>query len=192
MPAASLTLQLPAASRLLLVFALLGFAAGCGSEPPRTREEIFRELATLPRLYLSDPGGRRVIAPADRGIFVEGGEICWPALECTAEDCPGRSGEEPFVFINPEPGFTPKPDGTFEYNFPGRNSGAATAGQCPKCLERRNPARETAAERQRYIDAVKPHELPESLARRQQLEAEMQSLVAEFEARRGRPAVKLD
>src|SRR5690606_2714439 len=111
-------------------------ALGCGPAAPRTREEIFREIATLPRLYIADPSGRRITAPADRGIFVENGEICWPALECTAPDCPGREGDRPYVFIHPEPGFTPRADGTLAYQSPGRGAGDGTAGQCPKCLER--------------------------------------------------------
>ena len=161
----------------LLVAGPLCLLVSCKKEtPPRTREEIFQERMALPARYFSAKTHQRVIAPAGKGIFVdeETGEICWPALVCNNPDCPGRQGDEPLLFIEPDSAYYVKPDGTVGYDAARAKAERHRAGPCPECARKRDPRTETAEQRQRYIDWVKPYVLPDTAARMKQLDEEFQ------------------
>ena len=174
------------ARQLMLQIGLLLTLGGCGGkdspEPtPRTRDAIFKDIQSLPTLYLTAKTNKRIIAGGDKGsgAFVdkETGEICWQAMECGNPKCPGRTGgDEPFIFITPDPGVFVESDGvTFGYDIKKRKpADSATGGACPECLKNRNPKKETQAERDEYIKWIKPHLLPESAKRKKELEAELE------------------
>lgn len=168
-----------AAATLLILAAVVG----CGRSappPPRTRQEIFAERRGLPALFLGVETGRRVIAPGDRGVFVdpESGEVCWRALACRAPNCPGRSPDgTDLLCIEADASFFRKPDGSLGID-PARSQGRPRRlGFCPKCNEIRDPATETAADAERYSQWVQPYVLPETAARLAALDDEMQRRV---------------
>ncbi len=150
--------------------------AGCGGEkPPRTLDEIFNEERALPKLYFTAITQKRITAPATIGPFVdkETGEICWPALECINPQCPGRAADgSPFLFISPDNPYVAKPDGTAVPGNPDPKTVRPTGGQCPQCFKIRNRNTESAAVKQKYINMVIQHVLPESQARAKELEQE--------------------
>jgi hypothetical protein len=127
--------------------------AGCGRSRTRSPDEILIEKRGLPRLFLSAKTHTRVIAPKSKGMFTDPatGEECWPALECTNPDCPGRHGDEPALFIS--------------YDV------SASQG-CPACAKKRNVKTESASEKARYLKFVQPYELPEVRERLLALEEE--------------------
>ncbi len=162
--------------------------------PPRSRDEIFAERRDVPRLYLTARTLKRVIAPTSRGIFVdvETGEICWPALGCYNPDCPDRGADqEPYGFIAANPFAYISSDGTIAYRQPTttRKDVASFSSSdklseafardpsllghvCPACIEVRDLANETKADRRRYQRWVRPHELPETTERLRELNEE--------------------
>ena len=161
---------------------MLGACAlqGCGQAPPpqpRSHDQIVAEIISLDELYLTDKTNRRVIAPGGKGRFFDpkSGETCWPALCCNAPDCPARQADgSPFIFIMPDPGLQSKPDGTVDYDVKlAKSARIPWDGFCPRCWEAKNLKSLAPSQRQRYIDYVKVYELPESLQRRAELEAEM-------------------
>ena len=105
---------------LFLTAVALGCFTSCGREaaPPRSRDEIFRERLELPSVYLTVKSHKQVSAPGGKGSFVdnETGELCWPALCCNNPDCPGRTSEGPYLFIDPDPGIYLKADKTVGYD----------------------------------------------------------------------------
>jgi hypothetical protein len=159
----------------LLVF--LGLWVGCGkneSAKPRTRDVIFLEIQSLPALYLTGKTKKRVKAPGGRGSFVDEktDEICWPAKECGNPNCPGRGSDDlPFIFITPDSAVFLKPDGTFGYDEKKMN---IKDGMCPECLTKRILKTESNADRNKYAKWVKPHVLPESAERKEELEVELE------------------
>ena len=155
---------------------------GCGSTPPpkpRTRDQIMGEMISLSQLYLTDKTNQRVIATGGKGRFWDEktGEVCWPALCCNAPDCPARQADgTPFIFIMPDPGMKSKPDGTVDYDLNLAKAGRIPwDGFCPRCWEAKNLKALSPAQRQPYIEYVKIYELPESLKRRAELEAELKT-----------------
>jgi len=125
---------------------------------PREMAQIDLEQATLNGLYLSEKTGKQVIAPRNVARFLideETGEHCWHAYECTHPDCPGerRPGFEHYIFIHTDV----EKLGIIE---------------CPVCAMRRQREKESGAERQRWGEFVRPYELPETLRRRGELDAE--------------------
>jgi len=170
------------ASFALLVLVACGSFVGCGRPtppPPRSRQEIFAERRSLPALYMSETG-RRVISSGDKVVFVdpESGEVCWRAMACRAPNCPGRGPNgEPFLCIEGDPTYFPKGDGSLGID-PARARGKPKRiGFCPKCNEIRDPAKETAADVERYSQWVQPYELPENAATLAALNDEMQRRV---------------
>ena len=179
------------ASIAWMILGLLCFSAGCKQDepPPRSRDDVFFERLKLPALYLSADGKTRVIAPANRGLFVDekSGEICWPALMCQSPECPGRKADgQPFVFVLPDPSIYVKPDGTF-----GTDSERAEAAKdqpvgCPLCMKDRNLATESPQQRQHYIDWIQPYVLPETAKRLQELDDEDRRREELFQQRKNR------
>ena len=162
--------------------------------PPRTRSEIFEARREVPRLYLTGKSLKRVVAPTSRGIFVddETGEICWPALGCYNPDCPDRGAHgEPYAFIAANALAYVAEDGSIAYRQPkplqpdvGQFSSSDKTGEmyardpsllghvCPACIEVRDLASETDADRRRYQRWIRPHELPETTERLRELNEE--------------------
>jgi hypothetical protein len=168
--------------RLLPLVAALPLLASCGQSepPPSTRDEIFRERLALPAVYFTAKTHKRVIAPASKGLFVDEqtGEVCWPALACHNPDCPGRSGGEPLLFIEPEAGVYAKPDGTIGYDRARATTNQSVVAGCPACLKKRRPQTETPEQRARYVSWVKPYVLPETAARLAELDELLQRRIA--------------
>jgi hypothetical protein len=142
--------------------------AGCGAEP-RTSDEIFREERELPALYITVKTHTRVTAPAGKGMFIDPGtgEAAWPALACQNPDCPSRgAGGEPNLFIDAGP----------TAGQPGGAPAVDSHGCCPACVKGLNWKSLPPAERQKYINWVKPYVLPESQKRLAELAAERKQL----------------
>jgi hypothetical protein len=148
-------------ARCVVAGLLIALIAGCGESQPRSRDEIWQERESLPRLFLTQKTGKEVIAPGNRGAFVDEatGEMCWPALACHAENCPGRSADgKPYVFSS----------------YGGESSKAVRPGEfrlagCPMCLEAGRPPDPSA---------IRPYVLPEIEARLRQLDEEYRRRVA--------------
>ena len=141
---------------------ILVVAAGCGSGRTRPRDEIFAEQQNLPGLFLTTKTHTRVIAPKNKGNFIdpETKEECWAALECLNADCPGRKGEEPFLFTT---------------------SDVKVHGGCPQCAKIRNFKTEKPAD---ILKSFRRYELPEVKARAKALEDEIKrSFDAQTKAR---------
>lgn len=69
---------------------------------PRPVEEISNEQLTLNRLYMTEKTHRRIIAPTNKGLFVDEvtGENVFPAYTCNNPQCPKRGTEDdPHLFI---------------------------------------------------------------------------------------------
>lgn len=150
---------------LMLLIAIAAFAGCGGEEKPRTRDELFKAEQELPTLYFTAITGKRVIAPANKGVFtdLETGEVCWPAMVCRNPNCPGKSADgEPVLYISPDIGFVAKPDGGVTPGKPDPRTTPGTSGQCPKCLKVRNRNTESAQLKQQYINWGQRYVLPES------------------------------
>jgi hypothetical protein len=155
-----------------------GLWIGCDEkEKPRTRDVVFREIQSLPTLYMTGKTRKEVIAPGNKGSFVDEktGEICWRVMECGNPDCPGRPADaKPLKFITPNPAMYVKPDGTIDYDQKkSKEEEKMAGGACPECLKKRNLKTESNADRNKYAKWVKPHVLPESAKRKEELEAEL-------------------
>jgi len=145
-------------------FVGVALVLGCGPSNPRPREAILRELEGLPRLYLGERSGRRLIAAGDKGAFPdeETGEMLWPALACYADGCPARGpAGEPFVFSSSR-----------SREAPPRNPSHEVAG-CPQC----------AASGVITAGSVRPYVIPETEKQVQRLEDEYRRRV-ELESKR--------
>lgn len=164
MTSSYLSRTLIAAATLWLASGSLLLLAGCGGEP-RTTDDIFREEMELPSLYLTVKTQTRVTAPAGKGTFIDKatGEAAWPALACQNPNCPGRGANgEPVLFIDAGSASSTR-DGA---------PAVETYGCCPACMKGVNWKSLSAAERQKYVNWVKPYELPESAKRRAELAEE--------------------
>ena len=185
----------PRPGGLLLVIVGACLLSSCGSEtPPRTRDEIFRERMQLPALYFTAQTHQRVIAPADKGLFVHEptGELCWPALVCNNPDCPGRKANEPLLFIEPDMGVYVKADKTIEYDATRARAATGAAGPCPACAKLRRPASEPPAQRQQYVDWVRPYVLPETAAAGAKLDEELRRRIRYERSRQKVPPADRD
>ena len=168
----------------------LVMVAGCTK--PRALEEIEAEQRALPVLYLTEKSMAEVHAPADAGLFVDKatGELCYRAYECRNPDCPGKgSGDKPHLFIHRDVLVSVDASGEISWSqIPAgqnpqdyiRAQGGYMAPTCPKCAELRDLDNESDADRQKYQQFIELHEIPETAARREELEAEYQEA---FEAR---------
>jgi len=144
---------------------------------PRSRDAIFREQLSLPRLYMTHPSHRRITASTGRGVFVdpESGELAWPALACHRPECPGRGRSgQPYLFISPDSTLYAAADGTIAADVSRSASLSHHDGQCPMCKTQRRPGAETPQQRQQYIDWVRPHVLPAAAQRMVELERQRQ------------------
>lgn len=167
--------------RALLAVATL--AAGCRGRTPATLEQIEADQLALPAVYLT-ADGREVIVPANRGdVIVAPGsrDLAFRAYTCTNPDCPNRergTAGRPFLFTWADPLWKVDEQGQLQFDVvPDRAAETLRRGgqpepTCPGCLELRAKDAETAEIRQRYRDWVVYYELPESAARRQELDAE--------------------
>ena len=164
--------------------------AGCAKRH-RPLEEIEADKRDLPTLYLTENSLKRVMAPAGVGIHVDKatGEICYQPYECTNPACPGRIGDDNFLFVHRDVLLTVGADKEIIYGEPPaagdyaefvKSKGGHMYPTCPKCLEKRNVDAESDEQEKQYRDWVKGYELPETIERREELEAEYQ---AAFEAR---------
>lgn len=161
---------------VLLAVAIVVFSGlvGCGEDTPVSRDDIFLKQMELPTLYLTAQSGKRVIAPANKGVFVDEatGEICWPAIACHNPKCPGRGLDgEVFLFVIPTPGATGQSDGTVTIDPSKVAPPNGTDGLCPECLRIRKPSNETAELKQKYVNWVKPYVLPEAAEQLKEIEA---------------------
>lgn len=167
---------------------ILLVVAGCGGDTkPRSVEEIGAERDRLPGLFMTE-SGKRVEAERSQGVFVDeaSSELAWPVYECTNPSCPGRSDDQPHLFIWPDPRFFVTPEGTlgttvFETAQQWREAVEAAGGHrqptCEKCLEIRNPSGETPEESQTYAEYPRRYVLPETAKRMQELDAEHQKRI---------------
>jgi hypothetical protein len=172
--------------------------AGCGRAP--SLREIETEKSNLEGLYISADTGKVISAPINRGVFVdeETGEICFPAYTCTNPDCPGEGeGDRPFLFIHRDVLMEVGSDGEITYrDIPEgtppkkyiESLGGHQVPTCPACLEKRNLAAETDADRAKYANFAQPYIPPETLKRQAELEELYQKRRAEIrKERRGTP-----
>ena len=171
---------------LCLFFSVLGCA-----KRHRPLAAIDAEKRELPVLYLTEETQKRVMGTAAQGIHVDEatGEICSQPFECLNPDCPGRTEEGNFLFVHRDVLLSVGPDKEIIYGTvpEGRNykeyiesKGGHMYATCPKCLEKRDLKGESEETRQKYKEWVQAYELPETVQRRAELEAEYQ---AAFEAR---------
>ncbi len=164
----------------LLVLGVLWVGCSGKEKPakPRTRDEIFLEIQALPTLYLTGETRTEIITSGNKGNFIDEktGEICWRVMECTNPDCPGKGAEgKPLKFVTPDPAMYAKSDGTIGYDKgKSKQSEKMAGGACPGCLKGRNLKTESDAVRNKYAKWVKPHVLPESAERKEELEAELE------------------
>jgi hypothetical protein len=165
----------------VLMVCLWSFAGCDGKDKPakpRTRDQIFQDLQSLPTLYLTGKTKSKVTAPANKGQFVDEktGEICWRVMECGNPDCPGQGTDgKPLKFIAPDPTAYVKPDGTIDYDQKkSKEAEKMAGGACPECLKNRNLKAESNAIRNKYAKWIKPHVLPGSAKRKKELEAELE------------------
>jgi len=156
--------------------------AGCGGKDkpakPRTRDQIFEDLQSLPTLYWTGKTKRKVTAPANKGQFVDKktGEICWRVMECGNPDCTGRGTDgKSLKFITPDLTAYVKSDGSIDYDSKKSKEAKKIAyGACPECIKKRNLKTESNSDRNKYAKWVKPHVLPESAERKEELETELE------------------
>ena len=172
--------------RALLAVAAL--AAGCRGRTPATLEQIEADQLALPAVYLT-ADRREVIVPANRGdVIVAPGsrELAFRAYTCTNPACPNRergTAGRPFLFTWADPLWKVDEQGQLQFDVvPDRAAetlrrGGQPEATCPGCLELRSRDAETAEIRQRYRDWVVYYELPESAARRKELDAEHRRLL---------------
>lgn len=163
---------------VMIALVLLATLAGCGDdyeplEPPRTRDEIFNERVELPALYLTAESNTRVIANRGRGAFVDEGtgELAWPAFVCHRPECPAREGDEPVLFIAPDPTVVLM-NGKIVNDINAITEAPTHLGQCPKCLKDRRIHFETKEQKAQFMQWARPYELPEAATRMKELEAE--------------------
>lgn len=166
---------------ILLLAALV--VSGCGRQPERTLAEIAAEQESLPVLYITR-GGTEVVAPPALGDVVvepKSRQLAFRAYRCTNPDCPDRGrgvDGRPSLFIWEDPLWRIDDGGVPQYEVvPDRMAeilrrGGLAEPTCPACRLRRDPERETAAERRRYREWVEYHELPASADRRRALDQE--------------------
>lgn len=177
-------MTLPDTRRIVrALLAMAALAAGCRGRTPVTLEQIEADQLALPAVYLM-ADGREVIVPANRGdVIVAPGsrELAFRAYMCTNPSCPNRergSAGRPFLFTWPDPLWKVDEQGQPQFDVvPDRAAETLRRGglpepTCPGCLELRNKDGEPAETRQRYRNWVVYYELPESAARRKELDAE--------------------
>ena len=162
--------------------------AGCRNEPrPKTLDELFEEERQLPAIYITADSNKQITAPGDKGVFVdeETGELAWRAKTCINPDCPAKktAGEEPFLFIAPDPAIVANPDGTLGYDRSRVDMADNNFGNCPECLKIRDLKSETDKDRQRYSNWAISYELPESAKRREELAAARKEREAKLQDR---------
>ena len=179
----------PFAGALLLLF------VGCAKQY-RTLEAIEADKRDIPALYLTEKTNKEVMAPAGLGLHVDKatGELCYQPHECTNPDCPGRSADgKPMLFVHRNVLVSLGADGQFVYeqvpagNEPAKyieSKGGHLLPTCPKCLEQRNLAGETEAQRKQYQSWVRPFVSPETEKRRAELEAEYQEAYQALQKKR--------
>jgi hypothetical protein len=172
--------------RLHLVALFACVLGGCRSEPPKSIEQLYTDERQLPGLYLTAETNARVIAPIEKGAFVDEktGELCWPAKVCTNPDCPGRGpAGEPFLFITPITGVVANADGTVGYDASKEQTPDNYYGNCPQCLKKRNLPAEDDAVRKKYADFVQLYVLPETEKLRKEFAEKRQARVKELQER---------
>jgi hypothetical protein len=169
--------------------------AHCGCARQRTLEEIEADQRTLPTLYLTEKSNKQIVAPANRGLFVDEatGEICYQPFECLHPQCPGKSGDKPVLFVHRDVLVSLGPDRKFVYQpVPAdvdfeefiRSKGGQPVPTCPHCLKNRKLESETPEEKLAYQKSVRPYEMPETTKRREELKQEHQQAYESLKKRR--------
>lgn len=152
--------------RLLVPCLMLGLLFGCSNKKAKTRDELMAEKQNLPALYLSKKTHTRVIAPKNKGFFVDPTtqEECWLAQQCTNPDCPGRTDKEPYLVT---------PFDISEYNG------------CPACAKKRNYKADSPKRIAENLKFIKPYDLPEVEAKAKALDEQIRlSFEAEMKGRK--------
>ncbi|MCE9545922.1 MAG: hypothetical protein K8T25_10445 [Planctomycetia bacterium] len=140
---------------------------------PRSLSEIGLEQGTLNGLYLTEKTGRQVIAPRNvaRSFVDEAtGERAWHAYECTNPDCPG-----------------PKLPGFKHHLFIHVITDSEGSINCPTCEQGRNLTAETPEQVRRWGQFVRPYELPETVRRRGELDAERRASIEKLRRNSAKP-----
>lgn len=178
---------MPSTLRFLVLIATAIVCAGCGETRPKTLDELYEEERQLPSVFITADSNQQVTAPGNKGVFVheETGELAWRALTCTNPDCPAKkpAGEQPFLFIAPDPANVANPDGTIGYDRSLVDEADNNFGNCPECLKIRSLATESDKDRQRYSNYAVPYVLPETAKRRKELAAARKEREAELQER---------
>jgi hypothetical protein len=137
--------------------------------PPRDRAAIDREQHTLNALFIGEDTSQEVIAPGNVHYFVvdeETGERCWRSIECIHPNCPGekKHGRPYYVFflVAEKPNEEEPPI------------------ECDACQKFRDVDSEAPQEKTEWSRYVRPYELPETLRRRGELDAERRRFVEQL------------
>lgn len=157
---------------------------GCGArdDTPRTPQQIDAERESLPALYLTK-SGREIIAPRNpERAIANRGELAYAAWACRNPNCPGeKNGDRPFLFVWPNPLAELNADGTLgrreqkpneDYVDLLRAMNIPETPTCPACLQQRNVAKESTAQRNQYFTWCEEFVLPETAARLKELDEE--------------------
>ena len=157
---------------LALLYGTVIIICGCGKQE-RTLEEIELERRTLPTVFITQESRTHVTAPLNQGVVVHEptGELAYPAFACGNPNCPGREGDQPFLFIQTDPTLSVGPNNELVRGPP---KGAFNMPVCPACLAVRDLENETLQEQAQYMRWAEEYLPPESAAREAELDEEYQ------------------
>lgn len=167
----------------LLVFSVALGCSGCSSdyEPPRTREDIFKDQIAVETIYFREDGSQFTAPGTKLGMTVDkrSGKLAWAAWQCNNPNCPARGADggphlfplpDPFAYVdaNGEPAIR-QPE--TEEDFQRFND--FIERKCPACLKIRDLDSETEQQRQQYQSWVTRHITPGAEKQLAALEEEM-------------------
>ncbi len=179
-----MSLSTPRIVAICLALAFVSGMVGCGGPPPvpRTRDDVFRDMQNLEKLYLTEDG-KRVIATSMQRTLIdeESGKIAWEAYQCDNPACPGRDDEQPHLFPWVD-SFAYIENGvimTRQPSSPEDEKKMSEYGEqkCPACLKERKIEGESEQQRQQYKDWCQLHVLPESAIKIKELEEERRAIM---------------
>lgn len=173
--------MIPSRVAAAIAVVLLTGAWGCRRPAPATLPEIEAAQLALPAVFLT-VDGEEVIAPGERSDVVVAPRSRKPAFRayaCANPDCPNRdrgSAGRPVLFIWADPLWRVDERGELVYDVVADRAeeivrrGGDPEPTCPGCRAHRDRDRETPEMRQRYRDWTARYELPETRARRAELD----------------------